>query len=122
MTNAIEQATKQIKLENGIVLPYMEQGDTDGVPVVFLHGGTDSWHSFEPLLPFLPSTIRAFSVTQRGHGDAGRPAAGYAMADFAADVRQFAEALDLRPIIVVGHSMGSMVGQKIALDYPELLS
>jgi non-heme chloroperoxidase len=122
MTNAIEQAVKLIRLENGIQLPYVEQGDSDGVPVVFLHGGTDSWHSFEPLLPFLPSTIRAFSLTQRGHGDADRPASGYSMADFAADVTQFADALNLGPIIVVGHSMGSMVGQKIALDYPDLLS
>ena len=35
------------------------------IPVVLLHGVTDSWRSFEPVLPV---AIRAFAVTQRGHG------------------------------------------------------
>jgi non-heme chloroperoxidase len=58
-------------LANGLKLRYLEQGDPSGVAVVLLHAFADSWRSFERLLPCLPRSIRAFTVTQRGHGDAG---------------------------------------------------
>jgi len=32
-------------------MEYVEQGSTGGIPVVFLHGVTDSWRSFERVLP-----------------------------------------------------------------------
>ena len=68
--------TKTIELSNGIRLPFLEQGNASGIPVVFLHGVTDSMHSFDPVLPYLPPSIHAFALTQRGHGDADRPARG----------------------------------------------
>ncbi len=40
-------------------LPYVEHGDPDGVPVVMLHGVTDSWRSFEHVLPYLPDSMSA---------------------------------------------------------------
>ena len=45
---------KTIELTNGVKLQYVEQGDPAGAPVLFLHGITDSWRSFEPVLPHLP--------------------------------------------------------------------
>jgi pimeloyl-ACP methyl ester carboxylesterase len=85
---------------------------------LLLHGVTDSWRSFEWVLPHLPTSIRAFAVTQRGHGDSGRPAAGYRTRDFAADVAAFADALGLGPVLVVGHSMGSTNAMRFAIDHP----
>jgi pimeloyl-ACP methyl ester carboxylesterase len=113
--------TKAIALATGVALPYVEQGDPDGVPVILLHGVTDSWRSFEPVLPHLPPTLRAFALTQRGHGDAERPLTGYSFRDFAADVAAFMDALRLDRAVMVGHSMGSGVTQRFALDYPERL-
>ncbi|HEX6583618.1 MAG TPA: alpha/beta hydrolase [Thermoleophilaceae bacterium] len=102
-------------------LPYVEHGDPDGIPVVMLHGVTDSWRSFEPVLPHLPDSIRAIAVTQRGHGDAPKPDGGYLIEDLAADVVELMDDLELGPAIVVGHSMGSWVTQRIAIDHPERL-
>jgi non-heme chloroperoxidase len=101
-----------------VTLEYVEQGDRAGVPMLLLHGVTDSWRSFERVLPHLPTSIRAFAVTQRGHGDSGRPAAGYRTRDFASDVTAFADALSLGPVLVVGHSMGSTNAMRFALDHP----
>ena len=109
----------RIALATGITLPYVESGSPTGVPVVFLHGVIDSWQSFSTVLPKLPPSIRAFALTQRGHGEADRPAAGYGMGDFAADVAAFCDALGLDRVILVGHSMGATVAQRFALDYPE---
>ena len=102
-----------------ISLPYVEQGDASGVPVLMLHGGTDSWRSFEPVLPHLPDDIRAVAVTMRGHGDAPKPESGYCVEDLAGDVIALMEELDLGPAVLVGHSMGTMVAQRIAIEAPE---
>jgi pimeloyl-ACP methyl ester carboxylesterase len=91
------------------------------VPVILLHGVTDSWRSFEPVLPHLPPSIHAFALTQRGHGDADRPMTGYGFRDFTADIAAFMGTLSLDAAVLVGHSMGSGVAQRFALDYPDRL-
>lgn len=110
---------KRAELATGVSLPYAECGDPAGVPVVMLHGVTDSWHSFEPVLAHLPASIRALALTQRGHGDADRPAGRYRTRDFAADVAAFVDSLGLGPVIVVGHSMGTANALRFAIDHPE---
>jgi len=113
--------TRSIALSTGVQLEYVEQGNRSGTPVIFLHGITDSWHSFEKVLPLLPQNIHAFAISQRGHGDSDRPPAGYHPKDFAADIAAFVKQKKLKRVVVVGHSMGSVVAQQFALDYPKLV-
>lgn len=110
---------KTITLSNNITLEYAEQGYTDGTPVIFLHGYTDSWHSYELVLPHLPENIHAFALTQRGHGGSDKPDAGYNPKDFANDVALFIKQKKLNKVIVVGHSLGGLVAQRFALDFPQ---
>lgn len=107
-----------VTLRDGLMLPYAEVGDPAGRAVVLLHGYTDSWHSFEPVLPHFPASIRALALTQRGHGDAGRPAEGYRLHDLAGDLAALMDALGIGAAVIVGHSMGSAVAQRFALDHP----
>ena len=109
---------RSIELPNYVRLPYAVQGDPAGIPVVFLHGFADSWRSFERVLAYLPGTIHALALTQRGHGDASRPAAGYSIRDLAGDLAAFLDALRLPAAVLVGHSMGSAVAQRFAIDHP----
>jgi pimeloyl-ACP methyl ester carboxylesterase len=110
---------KTIELSTHVSLPYVEQGDHSGEPVILLHGFLDSWRSFARMLPHLPESIHAFSLTQRGHGDASRPTAGYSIVDFADDLGAFMDGLNLATAVIVGHSMGSAVGLRFAIDRPE---
>jgi pimeloyl-ACP methyl ester carboxylesterase/tetratricopeptide (TPR) repeat protein len=110
---------RTVALPNGITLEYAERGRASGIPVVFLHGVTDSWRSFEPVMELLPDTFRAISITQRGHGGSSKPDAGYLYRDMAGDLRAFMDALHLPSAIVVGHSMGSLVAQRFAVDEPD---
>jgi len=110
---------KSVALPGRTTLQYVEQGDRGGLPVVLLHGVTDSWRSFELLLPHLPASMHAFALTQRGHGDAGRPPSGYRIEDLAGDVAGFLDAQGLEAAVLVGHSMGSLVAQRCAIDRPE---
>lgn len=115
----MEFQVRSVTLASGITLPFVEHGDPSGTPVVLLHGITDSWRAFELLLPHLPNSLRALAITQRGHGEASHPEDGYAPADFARDVAEFLTALNIPGAIIVGHSMGSYVAQRFAIDYPE---
>jgi non-heme chloroperoxidase len=111
------RVVKSVELASGVTLPYVEQGDPSGIPVVLLHGVTDSWRSFELVLPLMPSSLHVFALTQRGHGDAERPAEGYRTRDFAADIVAFFDALNLSGVVLVGHSMGGTNAQRVAIDH-----
>jgi pimeloyl-ACP methyl ester carboxylesterase len=113
---------KFVSLSTGVRMQYVEQGQPNGIPVVFLHGVTDSWRSFERVLPLLPPTIHAFAVSQRGHGDSSRPESGYRFTDMSADLLAFMDAVGLPSATVVGHSMGASVAQRFAIDHPGRVS
>jgi non-heme chloroperoxidase len=110
---------RPVDLPNQVRLPYVEQGDPTGVPVLLVHGFADSWRSFERVLPHLPESVHAFALTQRGHGDASRPATGYRTPDFAADLAAFMDAVHVEAGVIVGGSSGGFVARRFAIDHPE---
>ncbi|MFN0120265.1 MAG: alpha/beta fold hydrolase [Blastocatellia bacterium] len=109
---------KTVSLSTGVRMQYVEQGSVTGLPVVLLHGYTDSLHSFDPVAPYLPPSWHVFAITLRGHGDSSRPARGYTPRDFAADIAAFLDTRKIGRAVIVGHSMGGMIAQQFALDYP----
>lgn len=112
---------QRIRLRTGLQLEYAEQGPRGGPTVLMLHGITDSWRSFEPVMPALPSHWHVIALSQRGHGGSDHTARLYRTRDFAADAAAFARQLDLGPMIVVGHSMGAANAVRLAIDAPELV-
>jgi pimeloyl-ACP methyl ester carboxylesterase len=110
---------RPITVDGGLRLQYVEQGDPAGVPLVLLHGYSDSRQSYDLLLDQLPESVHAYALTQRGHGDADKPLTGYGPEDHAADVRAFLDAVGLEAAIVAGHSGGSYSAQRFALDHPD---
>jgi pimeloyl-ACP methyl ester carboxylesterase len=110
---------KSVRLPDGTRLEYVESGNPQGFPVLLLHGVTDSWHSFEPVMPHLRPSIRAIALTQRGHGDSDRPATGYGTRGFAADAAAALDALGIERCIVAGHSMGTANAMRFAIDFPQ---
>lgn len=112
---------KSINLSTGVRLEYVEQGAAGGIPVLLLHGFTDSWFSFREVMKYLPSSFHVFSITQRGHGNSDHPATGYFARDFAEDIAAFVKAMNLSKVLLVGHSMGTVVTQQFVIDYPNLV-
>ncbi|GGN79538.1 alpha/beta hydrolase [Streptomyces albiflavescens] len=113
---------KSASVREGVTLPYAEAGYPSGTPVVFLHGLADSWWSFEPLLRRLPPSLHGYAPTQRGHGDADRPAQGYAPGDYAADLVAFLDAVDIPGALLVGASSGGVAARMVAGSHPDRIS
>jgi pimeloyl-ACP methyl ester carboxylesterase len=87
-------------------------------PAVLLHGlGTDRriWlYQIPALCPRLP----VIAVDLRGHGRSTAPAADWSIADMARDVVRLLRHLGAEKAHLIGLSMGGMVAQQFALDFP----
>ena len=89
--------------------------------IVLLHGYTDSWRSFRPVLPRLASECRCLAIDGRGHGRS-RYAGGDLTPDaFAGDVIEFLDRSGTGSATLVGHSMGSFIARAVALRRPDLV-
>ncbi|HJU65767.1 MAG TPA: alpha/beta hydrolase, partial [Gemmatimonadaceae bacterium] len=111
-------ALKSVKVSTGIRLSYAEQGDPAAPAVILLHGWSDSWFSYSPVLSELAKVAHVYSVSMRGHGESDGPTTGYTMPQMAADVVAFMDAVGLERAVVVGHSLGSLVAQHVAASVP----
>jgi non-heme chloroperoxidase len=111
---------QQVRLPNGLVIECARQGRPGGPAVLLLHGITDTWRSFEPVLPWLPPHWHVVSMTQRGHGGSST-AVSYRTREFAADAAALVAALGLPPVLVVGHSMGAVNALRLAIDHPAVV-
>lgn len=110
---------------NGIRHHVQQMGPADaGAPtVVCLHGiGTDSlasWY-FTVAKPLSDAGLRVVMYDLRGHGRSDRPASGYTLDDFVADLAGLLDQLDLTgPVYLLGNSFGGTVAFAFALRYPE---
>ena len=84
-------------------------GPADGPPVILLHGGGQTRHSWGTTATVLADGgWRAYSVDLRGHGDSDWATDGdYTMEAFAGDVTAIASSLT-RPPALVGASLGGL--------------
>ena len=110
---------RRVTLAGGLQLEYVEQGPRGGLPLVCLHGITDSWRSFEPLMAALPPDRHVIAISMRGHGGSDQWPRSYRLREFAADIAGFMQSLALPPALVMGHSMGSAVAMLLAAEHPQ---
>lgn len=91
----------------GIDLYYEDHGDSDGKPVVLIHGWPLSSRSWEKQVSaLLAGGYRVIAYDRRGFGDSSKPAFGYNYDTFAEDLHKLIMKLDLYDAALVGFSMG----------------
>ena len=90
----------------GIELYYEDHGT--GPAVVLIHGYPLSGRAWDKQLPvLLDAGHRVITYDRRGFGKSSQPVVGYDYDTFAADLSALLEHLDLREVVLVGHSMGT---------------
>ena len=81
---------------------------------------TDNSRSWSLIVDQFADRYRVIMPDQRGHGDSGKPDQRmYLPSDYAADLAALMEAKGLEKAHLVGHSLGSMILQTFAVNYPE---
>ena len=111
----------QVAKANGIAVYWREDGDPDGIPVLFANSlGTDL-RLWDALLPLLPNGYRYLRYDVRGHGLTQVTDGPYSMDMLVADVEALIDELQVGPVIFVGLSIGGMIGQGLAAHRPDLV-
>ncbi len=100
---------------------YAQWGE-QGPPLICVHGLTANAYCFQALADRLSQHYRVFAYDLRGRGDSDKPEEGYDISTHAADLAEIIDALELDRPVVIGHSLGAMIGVYFAANYPEKLS
>jgi non-heme chloroperoxidase len=98
-------AMSTIKTKDGTEIYYKDWGS--GQPVVFSHGWPLSADAWDAQMVFLGERgYRVIAHDRRGHGRSSQTWNGNDMDTYADDLAQLIETLDLKDIVLVGHSTG----------------
>ncbi len=103
----------------GMRFHFTEWGDPDAPPVLLLHGGNQSSHSWDLVSLHLSDRYHVYALDQRGHGDTEwSRELDYSMEAMAADALAFIADQGLEQPIIFGHSMGGRVTMQAVLQDP----
>lgn len=90
--------------------------DHDDVPLLLVHGLGDEADTWQHLLPMLAAKRRVLAVDLPGFGRSDKPNAPYTVPWYAAVLCGLLDTLQLERVALVGHSLGAMTSQWLALE------
>lgn len=106
---------------NGVTLAYQLRGPADGKPLVFVNSlGTDA-RIWDDVVAELAPRYRILTYDKRGHGLSDSPAGPYLLDDLAADLAALTAHLGPARFTLCGVSVGGMIAQLFATQYPDRL-
>lgn len=95
-----------------------EQNGSGDVPLICLHGIGGDAGSFQPQLDELGRSMRVISWNMPGYGGSD-PLPETTFEALAGALKSFMDALGLQTAHIAGQSIGGMIAQEYALNYPE---
>src|SRR5246127_5157989 len=102
---------------------YLDWGNEELRPLLFLHGGALTAHTWDLCCLALRDEFHCIALDQRGHGDTDwDPDADYSIAAQREDVRGFVDKLGLDNFILAGMSMGGMSARAFRINSRQGLS
>jgi pimeloyl-ACP methyl ester carboxylesterase len=102
---------------DGIRLYWKEEGRGEPLLLIMGLGATHVW--WHRLTPILSSRFRTILFDNRGVGESDMPPGPYDMAAMADDAMAVLDAAKVDSAHVFGASMGGMIAQELALQYPD---
>ena len=118
----MEVKTRRVAGADGLELALYEWS-TEGTPLLMLHGFSNDAHVWEELATALAPHYRTLALDLRGHGDSDRdPEGRYDHLSMVRDVEAVCEALGVKRLVLIGHSLGGRVAMRFAGQNPEMLA
>ena len=107
-----------------MVLHFEVSGDESGDTILLLHGITGSERYWQPLLDCPVTAKRYIAIDLLGFGRS--PVPTNIIYDYETHIQSIKDTLDAAnitgPITIVGHSMGALLGLRLAAEQPALVS
>lgn len=86
---------------------------TANMNIVLLHGFCMSSFIWDDMKSHFPSDINVIALDLSGFGDEAKNISNYTMADFAREVKQQLDQLQVNEYVIVGHSMGGYIALEL---------
>jgi pimeloyl-ACP methyl ester carboxylesterase len=102
---------------DGVTIRYWASGAGDPA-LVLVHAWTCDHHAWDAQVACFGAQHRVVTLDLAGHGASGHDRRDWTVEAFAGDVRAVVEALDLRRVVLVGHSMGGPIVLEAARRLP----
>lgn len=121
MTDLPAGVTSHMAKTSRLNVHYLESGDPDGVPVVFVHGNLSTSRFYDEIIAATPSRFRCLAPDMRGFGESDKVAIDgtRGLADWSDDTRALLEHLgETRPAHLVGWSTGGGAIMQYLIDHP----
>mgnify|MGYP001604500099 CR=1 FL=1 len=104
-------------------LHFADWGNENKPPLLLVHGGKDHARSWDWVARALREEYHVIAPDLRGHGDSDWAIGGqYTLHEFALDLAQLIDTLDLAPVRIVAHSLGAAVSLFYTGIFPEKVS
>ncbi|MFT3933419.1 MAG: alpha/beta hydrolase [Chitinophagaceae bacterium] len=107
---------KQIK-SDGTHISYNVYGDGE-VALLFVHGAFINQTYWKEQVDFFKRDYKVITLDLPGHGKSGKERKDWSIKNFAADIIALITELELRNVILIGHSMGADVNLIVANNNP----
>ncbi|MBT5432709.1 MAG: alpha/beta fold hydrolase [Rhodospirillaceae bacterium] len=93
----------------------------DGPDIVWVPGGDSPAHYWADQFDHFHGDLRCTAYDPRGVGETTSSPPPWSMKQFGADCAAIIEAYCNPPVILTGLSMGALITQQVAIDYPHLV-
>ncbi len=107
-----------VKSSDGVPIHFTTRGNGD-TALVFVHCWSCDSSYWQAQMSDFTADYRVVAIDLAGHGQSGAGRKNYTISSFADDVERVIDALDLKKVILVGHSMGGSVIIETAQRMPE---
>jgi len=92
-----------------------------GPDIVWVPGGDSPAEAWRQQMVLFSEQYRSTSYDPRGVGETTSDEAPWSINDFARDCAELIESVCTPPVILSGLSMGGLITQQVAIDYPHLV-
>ena len=103
----------------GIHLHYKEKGNKQNEPLLLLHGNGEDGSYFVNQIEHFSKSYWVIAVDTRGHGKSPRGNELFTIRQFAEDLHNFMDNLNIKKANILGFSDGGNIALIFAMRYPE---
>lgn len=109
----------QLQLKSGLIINYATAGS--GQTLVFLHGLANNWMMWIPLAMRLKDKYRVVLLDLPGYGKSSK-LDEYSLKSIAVIIADFIKEAGLKPLSIIGLSLGSQIAATFIKHYPQMAS